>query len=141
MSGMGKVILKDCYVVVNGTNFSDHVNQVTVNLSKDDVETTSFSGGGRERMQGLKDDSFEFNFQQDFAAASVDAVLYPLYDLGTEFTVEVRATSSAVSATNPKYTGTCILMEYSPLDGKVGDLSETKLKLPTQRAGITRATS
>ncbi len=136
-----KVILKDCYIVVNGTNFSDHISAVTVNLSKDDVETTSFSGGGRERMQGLKDDSFELTLQQDFEAASVDAVFYPLYDLGTEFEVEVRPTSSAVSATNPKYTGDCILMEYSPLDGKVGDLSETKVKIPTQRAGITRATS
>jgi hypothetical protein len=140
MSGM-KVILKDCYIVVNGTNLSDHISAVTVNLSKDDVETTSFSGGGRERMQGLKDDSFELTLQQDFEAASVDAVFYPLYDLGTEFEVEVRPTSSAVSATNPKYTGDCILMEYSPLDGKVGDLSETKVKIPTQRAGITRATS
>lgn len=138
---MAKVILKDCYIVVNGTNFSDHINMVTVNLSKDDVETTSFSGGGRERMQGLKDDSFELGFQQDFTAASVDAVLYPLYDNGTEFDIEVRPTSAAVSATNPKYTGTCILMEYSPLDGKVGDLSETKVKIPTQRTGITRSVS
>jgi hypothetical protein len=141
MSGMAKVILKDCYIVVNGTNFSDHISAVTVNLSKDDVETTSFSGGGRERMQGLKDDSFEITLQQDFDAASVDSVFYPLYDLGTEFEVEVRPTSSAVSATNPSYIGDCILMEYSPLDGKVGDLSETKVKIPTQRTGITRATS
>lgn len=138
---MAKVILKDCYIVVNGTNFSDHISAVTVNLSKDDVETTSFSGGGRERMQGLKDDSFEITLQQDFEAASVDAVFYPLYDLGTEFEVEVRPTSSAVSATNPSYIGDCILMEYSPLDGKVGDLSETKVKIPTQRTGITRSTS
>lgn len=138
---MGKVVLKDCYIVVNGTNLSDHVSQVSVNLSKDDVETTSFSGGGRERMAGLKDDSFELNFQQDFAPASVDAVLYPLFDNETEFDVEVRAADAAVSATNPSYTGTCILLEYSPLDGKVGDLSETKVKIPSQRTGIERATS
>lgn len=138
---MPKVILKDCYIVVNGTNLSDHISAVSVNLSKDDVETTSFSGGGRERMQGLKDDSYELTLQQDFDAASVDAVFYPLYDTGDEFEVEVRPTSSAVSATNPSYTGDCILMEYSPLDGKVGDLSETKVKIPTQRTGITRATS
>src|SRR5687768_684363 len=141
MSGMAKVILKDCYIVVNGTNFSDHVNMVTVNLSKDDVETTSFSGGRRERMQGLKDDSLALGFQQDFAASSVDSVLYPLYENGTEFEIEVRPTSAAVSATNPSYIGDCILMEYSPLDGKVGDLSETKVKIPTQRTGITRSTS
>lgn len=138
---MGKLVLRDCYITINGTNVSDHVNSVTVNLSKDDVETTSFSGGGRERVAGLKDDSFELNIQQDYGAASVDAVLYPLYDLESEFVIEVRPTSASVSATNPKYSGTCVLLEYSPLDGKVGDLSETKLKIPTQRTGITRATS
>lgn len=137
---MAKLILKDCYIVINGTNFSDHVSSVTVNLSKDSVETTSFSGQGREHKAGLKNDSFELQIQQDYANASTDAVLYPLYDLETEFAVEVRPTSAAVSVNNPKYTATCILLEYSPLDGKVGDLSDTKVKLPSQRSGISRAT-
>lgn len=138
---MSKIVLKDCYIVVNGVNISDHVSSVTVNLSKDEVETTSFSGSGRERVAGLKDDSFELNIQQDYANSSVDATLYPLWNNETEFTVEVRPTSSAVGVNNPKYTATCILLEYSPLDGKVGDLSETKVSFPAQRTGITRATS
>lgn len=138
---MGKLVLKDCYIVVNSVNFSDHVSSVEVNLSKDEVETTNFSGQGRERVAGLKDDNFVINFQQDFAAAQVDSVLYPLWNNETEFQVEVRPTSSAVSATNPKYTGTCVLLEYQPLSGSVGDLSETEVTFPTQRTGITRATS
>lgn len=138
---MGKIVLRDCYIVVNSVNFSDHVSSVEVNLSKDEVETTNFSGQGRERVAGLKDDNFVINFQQDFAAGEVDAVLYPLWANETEFTVEVRPTSSAVSATNPAYTGTCILLEYQPLSGSVGDLSETEVTFPTQRTGITRATA
>lgn len=138
---MPKVILKDCYIVVNGTNISDHVQEVAVNLSKDDVKTTSFSGSGTEFAHGLKMDSYELKIQQDYANGSVDAVFYPLYNNETEFTVEVRPTSAAVSVNNPKYTGTCILLEYSPLDGKVGELSVSKVKIPTQRTGITRSTS
>jgi hypothetical protein len=138
---MAKVVLKDCYVVVNGTNFSDHVSSVTINLSKDEVETTNFSGSGRERIAGLKDDSFEVTFQQDYTAASTDAVLFPLWNNETEFTVEVRPTSAGVSSTNPKYTGTCILLEYTPLAGDVGDLSETDVTFPAQRSGIARATA
>jgi len=138
---MAKVVLKDCYVVVNGTNFSDHTSSVTVNLSKDEVETTNFSGSGRERVAGLKDDSFEITFQQDYAAASTDAVLFPLYNNETEFIVEVRPTSAAVSTSNPKYTGTCILLEYTPLAGDVGDLSETDVTFPAQRSGIARSTT
>jgi hypothetical protein len=138
---MAKIVLRDCYIVVNAVNFSDHVSSVEVNLSKDEVETTNFSGQGRERVAGLKDDNFVINFQQDFAAGEVDAVLYPLWNNETEFTVEVRPTSSAVSATNPAYIGTCILLEYQPLAGSVGDLSETEVTLPTQRTGITRNTA
>ncbi len=103
---MAKLVLRNCFVEVNGVNFSDHASSVTVNLVKDDVETTNFSGDGRERVAGLKDDSFEITFQQDFAAGEVDAVLYPLWDQETEFTVKVRPTSLATSASNPEYSAT-----------------------------------
>lgn len=138
---MAKFILTDVLVTVDGVDVSDHVTSVTVNLAKDEVETTAFTGGGRERKAGLKDDSFEVNFQQDFAASSIDELLYDLYNTETEFTVAVRPVSGAVSATNPSYSGTCILLEYQPLSGDVGSLSETTVTFPSQRTGITRATS
>lgn len=138
---MAKIVLKNCKIEVAGVDFSDHVSQVEIQLKKASIDTTNFSGGGKEQIAGLKDDEFTVSFQQDFAAASVDAVLYPLYDLETEFTVKVRPTASAISTSNPEYSGTCILLEYSPLAGKVGDLSDTKVKFPTQRSGIARATA
>lgn len=138
---MAKVVLKDCYVVVNGTNFSDHTSSCEINMSKDEVETTNFSGSGRERVAGLQDNSFTITFQQDFAAANVDAVLFPLWNNETEFTVEIRPTSAAVGPNNPKYTGTCILLEYQPLSGDVGDLSETEVEFPVQRGTFARATA
>lgn len=136
-----KFILRDCSITVNGVDFSSHVSSVEISLKKASVDTTNFSGGGKEQQAGLKEDEFTIDFQQDFNAAEVDATLYPLYDLESEFTVVVKPTAAAVSATNPSFTGTCILLEYSPLTGKVGDLSTTKVKFPTQRSGITRATS
>ena len=138
---MAKLVLRDCFISVDGTDFSDHVSSVEVNLSKDEIDTTNFGGSGRERAAGLKDDSFVLNFQQDFEAASVDAVLYPLYDGETEFEVLVRPTAAAVGATNPEYSGTCILLEYQPLSGDVGSLSETSVTFPSQRSGIARATA
>jgi hypothetical protein len=138
---MAKLVLRDCYVVVNGTNFSDHVSSCEINMSKDEVETTNFSGSGRERVHGLQDNSFTVTFQQDFAAASVDAVLFPLWNNENEFTVEIRPTSGAVGTSNPKYTGTCILLEYQPLAGDVGDLSETEVTFNVQRGTFTRATA
>lgn len=138
---MGKIVLRDCTITVNSVDLSDHVSSVEVNFVKDEVETTNFSGQGRERVAGLKDDSFVVTFQQDYAAGEVDQTLFPLYNNETEFTVVVKPTAAAVSATNPSYTGTCILLEYQPLSGSVGDLSETEVTFPSQRTGIARATS
>lgn len=138
---MGKLVLRDCYIEVDGHDLSSHASSATINLVKDDIETTNFGGDGRERVAGLKDDSFEVTFQQDFDPLKVDAVLYPLWDGEAEFTVKVRPHSTPVSATNPEYTATCILLEYTPMDGDVGDLSETDVEFPAQRVGITRVTA
>jgi hypothetical protein len=138
---MAKLVLRDCYVVVNGYNASDHVSSCEINMSKDEVETTNFSGSGRERVHGLQDNSFTVTFQQDFDPGKVDAVLFPLWDTEAEFTVEIRPRSGSVSATNPKYTGTCILLEYQPLAGDVGDLSETEVTFNVQRGTFARATA
>ncbi|WP_055563604.1 hypothetical protein [Streptomyces atriruber] len=138
---MAKLVLRDCSIVVNSVDLSDHVSSVEITLVKDEIETTNFSGQGRERVAGLKDDAITVNFQQDFAAGEVNATLYPLWNNETEFTVVVKPTASAVSVSNPSYTATCILLEYQPLSGDVGDLSETEVTFPTQRTGVTMATS
>lgn len=138
---MAKLVLRDCFIEVNGENFSSHTSSVTINLSKDEIDTTNFGGDGRERAHGLKDDSFEVTLQQDYDAGSVDDTLYPLWDDETEFVVKVRPRSGSVSTTNPEYSATCILLEYTPLAGDVGDLSETDVTFPAQRQGIVRATA
>lgn len=139
---MAKFVMKDCMIYVNAVDFSDHVSSVEVNVSKDEIDTTSFDGSGRERKAGLQDNSFVLNFQQDFAASEVDATLFPLWNNETEFTVAAKPTASAAcSTTNPEYYGTCILLEYSPLNGKVGELSETSVTFPVQRGTFTRDTT
>lgn len=135
---MAKQILRDCVIVVNGVDFSDHTSSVEITAEKDDIDTTSFDGSGRERKAGLQDNSFVINFQQDFAASEVDATLWPLWNAETEFTVAIKPTTAAISTTNPEYSGTCILLEYSPLNGDVGELSETSVTFPVQRGTFTR---
>lgn len=138
---MARIVLKNCYIEINAGDFSDHCSSVEVNASKDDIDVTNFGGGGREHAHGLQDNSFVLNLQQDFAAAEVDATLYPLWFNETEFVVKVRPTASATSATNPEYSGTCILLEYKPLSGGVGELSETSVTCVVQRSTFARATS
>ena len=135
---MGKLILRDCFIEVDDVELSDHVSSVEVSREKEEIDITNFGGGGRERAAGLKNDSFTLNFQQNFDAASVDATLYPIFDEEDEVTVTVRPRSAAAAADNPEYSGTCILLSYSPMNGDVGQLSTTSVTFHAQRDGITR---
>lgn len=138
---MAKFVLLNCYIEVNTINFSSHVNSVEVSLEKEGVDTTNFGGAGKEQVQGLSSDAFTINFQQNFAAGEINAVLWPLYVSGDEFLVKVRPTSAPKSLANPSFEGTCILLQYQPMVGKPGELSETKVTFPTQRTGIVMVTS
>lgn len=138
---MAKTILKSCVIEVNSVDLSNHASSVELSMKKADIDTTNFSGGGKEHSPGLSDDEITINFQQDFDVAEVNATLYTLYVNEVEFPVSVVPAAGSVSATNPRFTATCRLLEYQPLSGKVGDLSETKVKFVTQRTGITMETS
>lgn len=135
-----KLILLDCQITVNGVIFSDHVSSVEVSMKKKGIDTTNFASNGTETQQGLSTDTFVVEFQQDFNAAEVDATLYPLYSAGTVFTVAARPVTAAISATNPEYSGQCIMLDYQPLSGKVGELSTTKVTFNVN-GSIARATS
>lgn len=141
---MAKLVLRNCFIEVDSVDLSGHSSSVEVNLTKEEVDGTAFGAEtrkNRERFHGLRDDSFVLNFHQDFDATSVDATLFPLWDLEQEFTVRVRPTADPVATDNPEYTATCILLEYQPLAGDVGSLSETSVTFPAQREGIERATT
>jgi hypothetical protein len=65
---------------------------------------------------------------QDFAAGSVDATLNPL--LGSIATVIIQSASGTVSATQPKYTATCLVTAYSPFASSVGDIATLSVTWP-----------
>jgi hypothetical protein len=136
-----KLIITKAVMTVNGTDLSDHCASVEIALKKESVDTTNFGGGAKEQAQGLESDTFTFEFQQDFSAATVDSVLWPLYESGNEFVVTVQPYPGSPSLTNPQYSATCILMDYMPLTGKVGQLSSIKVSIPVQRSTFTRTTS
>lgn len=137
---MAKHMLRDGSLVVNGVTLSDHVKSMEFSGSAEDVDVTAMGAVGVGRVPGLRDESLDVTFLQDYAAASVDATLSPLYTGGTSFTVVVKYTSAAVSATNPTFTATCYLLEYQAVAGDVGSAHEVSTTFVVD--GIwTRATS
>jgi hypothetical protein len=140
---MGKLLL-NAQVIINSVDLTDHCYSVTVNGQAADEETTGMGAQGKSRMPGLKDESFEFEWRQDFAAGKVDATLQPLYAAGTAVSVEVRPAIAARSVTNPAYVGaTCYLLDYDPIAGQVAKTLNTKSKFVVdgQTAAVQRLTS
>ena len=127
---MARIVLTDVGVIIDGTDLSDHVASVTINQNVDAVETTAFGDGGRTRVGGLEDSSITLDFHQDFAAGDVDATIAPLVGGTAAFDIGPFGTAVAASGTAPRYTGTVLLTEWTPLNGSVGDLSTASVTWP-----------
>lgn len=126
---MGKLILKDAWIEIDGVDLSDHCTQVAVTMQKADVDMTNF-GTGTQHAAGLASDSFALTLTQNFANGKVDATLYPNYRDETEFQVRVAANPAPFSATNPVYEGTSVLLAYPPISGSPGARNDVQVTLP-----------
>jgi hypothetical protein len=127
---MAIFVATDFLVSINGsTALNAYLTQVELKASANDVTTTAFGSTWVTRVAGLKEGSLTLQFNQDYAASAVDATLWPL--LGTNATVAIRPTSSAISSSNPSYTAVVVVTDYTPVSGNVGDLATLSITLPT----------
>ena len=133
---MAKFVAKDYSIEINSADFSSSLAAVTLSLSAEEQETTSFGSEYRQRISGLKDASISLDFHQDFGATAVDATLYPL--LGSEATVVVKPTSDAIGSTNPGFSAVYLVTEYSPFDSSVGDLATLSVEWSIASGTVTR---
>lgn len=139
---MAIFVLTDAFISINGVTLSDHARSVTVEDNRDQVDVTAFGATNKTYAKGLGDGKFTVEFYQDFAAAKTHATLQPLISSTTPFTVEVRATSAARSATNPGIVMTALLFNYSPLSGSIGDASTFSAEFQNaSQTGITYPTA
>lgn len=136
---MAKFVATNYNIKINGADFSSAIAAVTFDISAAEQEVTAFGDSFVQRIGGLKDASVTLDFHQDFGAASVDATLFPL--LGGNATVVVIPNGTAVTATNPSYTGVFLVTEYSPFASSVGDLATLSVTWPLADGTVTRGTA
>jgi len=139
---MAITVLTDASVTYNSVNLSDHVESVEINMSAEDIDITAMGATSRTHAPGLRDDSVTINFFQDFATGKLDATISPLLGSSAGASLVIKPTSSSVSSTNPSYTMTAIVLDYKPLDGKVGAASQTQVVFkPAANSSLVRATT
>ena len=108
-------------VKVNTVDLSDHVTSSTLNRSFDELEVTAMGDNGHKFVKGLEASSVTIDFLNDTATANVLATLQAAW--GTSVTVVLLQTKgTAVGATNPLYTMTCLVNNTTDINGAVGDL-------------------
>ena len=108
-------------VKVNSVDLSDHVTSVTLNRNFDELEVTAMGDTGHKFVKGLEASSVTIDFLNDTASANVLATLQAAW--GTSVTVVfLQSKGTAVSATNPLYTMTCLVNGTTDINGAVGDL-------------------
>ncbi len=108
-------------VKVNSVDLSDHVTAVTLNRSFDELEVTAMGDTGHKFVKGLEASSVTISFLNDTASANVLATLQAAW--GTSVTVVLlQEKGTAVGATNPLYTMTCLVNNTTDINGGVGDI-------------------
>ena len=113
-------------VKVNSVDLSDHVTAVTINRSFDELEVTAMGDSGHKFVKGLEASSVTIDFINETASASVLQTLQAAW--GTNVTVVfLQEKGTAVSATNPLYTATCLINNTTDINGSVADLSVQSL--------------
>jgi hypothetical protein len=133
---MARLVLTNAFISINGVNLSDHIASVTLTTSDDVIETTAFGTTARTRVGGLADNSVALEFHQDYATSSVEATIYPL--VGTTTAVVVKPNGATTAADNPAYSFTCLVAEWTPLNGAVGELATASVTWPIS-GDITKA--
>jgi hypothetical protein len=138
---MGKLILVNADLVIDGTNLSKRSTQVSVDAQSDEVDLTAFQEEWKDTGVGLKDATMQITFIQDLEVGMVDDVLWPLFRSGEEFVIEAKATKAPKGPGNPLWKMGTKLFNYSPLSGSVGQASTTQVTFKnTSETGLERLT-
>jgi len=115
---MASKVLTDAYLKIGDVDYSSKSVDVALSFSANtvDVSTMGTDAWGAQEA-GQKSWSLSASFIAD--DASVDALFDSLGDI---VSVEVRATTDAISATNPAYVSDKgSITAFSPLDGSFGE--------------------
>jgi len=109
-------------VKVNSVDLSDHVQSASISRTFDELEVSAMGDSGHKFVKGLEASSVSIDFMNDTASASVLQTLQAAW--GTNVTVVfLQDKTSAVSATNPLYTMTCLVNNTQDINGAVADLA------------------
>lgn len=114
-------------------DLSNRVTKVTLERDGDEHDDTVMGMTAHSMVIGLEKWQFSMGMIQSFSTGdsgentnSILSTLYTLSKSGQKFLVSVTKHSTQLRGTgNPTWSGLCVLKNYNPIDGGVGDLLKT----------------
>jgi hypothetical protein len=114
-------------------NLSEWFRQITLDISADEKEDTTFGLTAKSRVQGLFDWGFEAEALTDYASTGItmssggswsfDGLMYDLLNNKVKFNIAVRPNAGVVrSSDNPEYGGPVRLFTHRGVGGAIGDV-------------------
>jgi hypothetical protein len=106
---------------INSIDLSDHVKSITLTRNFDELEVTAMGDTAHRFVKGLEASTLQVDFYNDDATTptnSVMATLQSAWGTTVPFTM-IQTKGTAVSASNPLYTGTLLINHTTDINGDV----------------------
>jgi hypothetical protein len=88
-------------------------------------------------ITGVERSTLNLELYNDFAANSVNALFEDA--LGTKLNIRLIPVSGTVTATNPSYTMSCLISNWTPINGSVDGVASVSASFPV--TAITKSNS
>lgn len=125
-------------VVVGTTNtITSFVNTVSLSREVDVVDITAMNDTVANAIAGVERSTLNLELYNDFDANSVNALFENA--LGQKLNIRLIPVSGTVSATNPSYTMSCLISNWTPINGAVDGVMSVSASFPI--TAITKATA
>lgn len=125
-------------VVVGTTNtITSFVNTVSLNRELDVVDITAMTDTVANAITGVERSTLNLELYNDFAASSVNSLFEDA--LGTKLNIKLVPVSGTVTATNPSYTMSVLISNWTPINGSIDGVASVSASFPV--TAIVKATS
>jgi hypothetical protein len=135
------IVLLDATMTIGPSTFdiSPWLKKLELKDTFEAKKTTNFrSGGAEENKGGLESFEAALTLNQDYDAAALDEAMWALRRATVTFAA--RAQQSAVTSSNPQYSGKLVVVSWVPISGSVGDVGEVDVTFPGS-GPLARATA
>lgn len=121
---MAVYFAQNSYFKLGTYDLSSVVQSISININYEQLDVTASGDASRKYLKGLAAHQITgtlFIDQIAIGAGATRAVLDSLK--GTSAAFELAPNGSTASSTNPKYTGSCFVNGYTPVNGTQGDVA------------------